>query len=698
MYNVRLVDASRVRVMAKRPKSRASHHEAANQGNRQFPVRTEVSDIQWLRGLETNRLLALLAITLAVLLCYGNTLDNDFIHDDLIEIVGNPFVKDLSHVSQILSTSAWGFGSSNESTVKSNYYRPVQYLSYAIVIKVFGAKAWGFHLVKLTGHLTVCLLLYWIVNSYWKDPKLAFLSAILYATHPANSEAVSWISGITDVSCALFFLLSWVFFLRHRVSNSIADWAGLQLSFLVGLFCKEFMITLIPLLLLFEVLESKRFPKAKALVTTYVPLLLAFATYLAFRIHAIGAFTYESQNSLVFLTRFQSGLNQIVLFSDYIRTYFFPFWLNAFHILRPVLTIWDPRFLGAVAVIGVAGWCCWALAQQLNPARRRLLILGSIWFLVTLSPVLVFFRRIGENAFAERYLYLPDLGISLVVSICLLSFQERYPKISGVIVLIVLLLATRTIARNQVWQDDLAFYGSTLRATPGHPQLLTNLGYAYLQRGRRQEALQMLEESKAKRPSTWQTHENLGRVFREMGRLDEALAAYQQAAILNPARFSLFCDQADILGAKGNFTGAIFAYQKALELESRWEIYFNLAHIYAAAKQFPEAQRSYETAAMLNPSDGRIFAGLGNLHFAQRKYPEAIVAFQRCLGLNPTDLRTWYNLADACLFENRYKEAEAAYQRALSLDSNSPRRAETGIATARARRQSMGQVNGNRPK
>ena len=78
------------------------------------------------------------------MLCYGNTLDNDFIHDDLVEIVGNPFVKDLSHVSQILSTSAWGFGSSNEATVKSNYYRPVQYLSYAIVIKVFGAKLGDF--------------------------------------------------------------------------------------------------------------------------------------------------------------------------------------------------------------------------------------------------------------------------------------------------------------------------------------------------------------------------------------------------------------------------------------------------------------------------------------------------------------------------------------------------------------------------
>jgi tetratricopeptide (TPR) repeat protein len=183
-----------------------------------------------------------------------------------------------------------------------------------------------------------------------------------------------------------------------------------------------------------------------------------------------------------------------------------------------------------------------------------------------------------------------------------------------------------------------------------------------------------------------------------MGRWDEALAAYQQAATLNPGRSSLFSDQADILGAKGDLTGAISAYQKALRLESRWETHLNLGQIYAAAKRFEEAQRSYQTAATLNPAEGRIFARLGDLLFAQHQYSEAITAYQRCLTLNPTDVRTWYNFADACLFENRYREAEAGYQRALSLDPNSPGRAETGIANARTRGQSMGQVNGNQLK
>ena len=162
-------------------------------------------------------------------------------------------------------------------------------------------KPWGYHLVKLALHLFVCLLLYWIVDSYWGDSRLALLSAVLYAVHPANSEAVSWISGITDVSCALFFLLSWLFFLRYRVKQLSCILGHPGGSFLAGLFCKEFMITLIPLLLLTEVLESKRLPKVKSLVTICVLLLLSFSAYLALRIRAIGAFTYESQHSLVFL-------------------------------------------------------------------------------------------------------------------------------------------------------------------------------------------------------------------------------------------------------------------------------------------------------------------------------------------------------------------------------------------------------------
>lgn len=633
-----------------------------------------------------RNLAALIAVGLAVLVCYANTLDNDFIHDDKVEILENQNIKDLSHISEIFSAPAWAFDSTRGAKSSSNYYRPVQYLSYALLYSVFGPAAWGYHLVKLAGHLAVCLLFFWTVILHWKDYWLALLSALLFAVHPVNSEAVSWISGITDVSGAFFFLLCWYFFLRYRSSNATSDWVALQLSFFIGLFCKEFMVTLIPLLLLFEVMETRRYPRVNHVLKIYAPLSAAFAVYLFFRIRAIGGFTFEGQYHFGYLTGAQCVLNQIVLFSTYVKTYFFPLWLNAFHTFRPVLTYSDQRFLMAGALLLGLGASCRLVWPLLERRIRTLFVLGVVWFFVTLSPVVVYFRRIGENAFAERYFYLPALGMCLAVTIVVLALPQRFKGPGRIAVMLVLLLfSARTIIRNRVWQDDLVFYESTVQASPNQGPLLINLGYAYVARGRTQEAITVLEQARALRPDIWQVHENLGRAYRELGRLDDALAAYRQATVRNPHRASVFADQASILSEQGKFSQAITVYKRALELDPQWEIYANMARIAAAARKFSEAQEAYEAAARLNPTEGRIFAGMGDLWFAQSRNAEAIAAYQKALALNASDLRSWYNLADVCVFEKRFEEAITAYEQALALSPQSAARERQGIETARIR-------------
>ncbi len=672
--------------MAKRSRRRSSQNTPPIQQTDDvaLPWAGTATLAAWLSN--NRKLSAILVITFAVLLCYVSTLDNDFIHDDKVEILGNPTVKDLSHISEILGAPAWAFDNSRGPKSSSNYYRPVQYLSYALLYRVFGPAAWGFHLVKLMGHLAVCLLFFWIVNVHWKDYWLALLSAMLFAVHPVNSEAVSWISGITDVSGAFFFLLCWFFFLRYRNSNATSDWAALLLSFFIGLFCKEFMVTLIPLLLLFETMETRRFPSLNRLLKMYAPLSAAFAVYVLLRIRAIGGFTFEGQYHFGHLTEAQSVLNQIVLLSSYLKTYFFPVWLNAFRTFHPVLTPWDHRFLMACTLLVGFGAVCRLLWPLLERRVRPLFVLGTVWFVVTLSPVVVFFRRIGENVFAERYFYLPALGMCLAVSIVVLALPQRFRGLGHkTVVLVLLLFSARTITRNGVWQDDLVFYESTVQASPNQGPLLINLGYAYIERGRRQEAVAVLEQARALRPDIWQVHENLGRAYRELGRLNEALSAYQQAAVLNPYRASLFADQASVLAAQAKFSLAIAAYQKALGLDPHWEIYANMARICAAARRFSEAQQAYEAAGRLNPGEGRIFSGMGDLWFAQSKYADAIAAYHKALALNASDLRSWYNLADACLFEKRYQEAIAAYEKALSLNPQFATRARQGIDLARSR-------------
>ena len=138
-----------------------------------------------------QRLRAFLLIGLAVFVAYANTLDNDFVHDDRIEILQNPYIQDFSHLSKILTSPAWAFRSEANEQMGSNYYRPVQYLTYSILYHLFGPSPWGYHAYKLLLHLFVCLLFYWITSQHWQDGQLALFCSLLFAVHPINTDRKS---------------------------------------------------------------------------------------------------------------------------------------------------------------------------------------------------------------------------------------------------------------------------------------------------------------------------------------------------------------------------------------------------------------------------------------------------------------------------------------------------------------------------
>ena len=142
-------------------------------------------------------------------------------HDDKQEILQNPLVRDLSKVSRILASPAWAFRTSEDKTISSNYYRPLQYLTYAILYTFLGPSPVGYHLFKLGMHVAVCLVGFWCLLKLCCNEGIPFVASLLFAVHPVNMEAVSWISGITDVSCALFFILALGLYLRSPFIRSV---------------------------------------------------------------------------------------------------------------------------------------------------------------------------------------------------------------------------------------------------------------------------------------------------------------------------------------------------------------------------------------------------------------------------------------------------------------------------------------------
>src|SRR5262245_39892693 len=550
----------------------------------------------------TRTLLVLLLISVAVFICYANTLDNDFVHDDRVEILQNPLIKDSSNLKRILTSPAWSFLRDTGEALGSNYYRPVQYLTYFGLFHLFGAAPFGYHLFKLLLHLSVCLLFFRIGQRLLVGFGGALAGSLIFAVHPANTEAVSWISGITDVTCALFFLLCFYFFLSDDERPAPHKVICLYLCFFVGMFSKETMATFIPALVIYEWLRGK-LPSRRQAIRIYLPLFLIFSTYLVIRISVIGSFTSEDQIRYNDLNWFEGILNQVVLLSQYFRTALFPLHLNAHHVFVPVHSLSDLRFWLAVLILASVFAGCAYISRHLDKRQRVILIFGVLLFIVVLSPVLIFFKRVGENVFAERYLYLPTSGLvlSLVAPFAGLKLKLQ----TGTAFLILLIpLSWGTIRRNAIWQNELVFYETTARDSPAS-SIWNNLGTAYGNAGRNQDALKAFETSVALRPNT-EAYSNSARIYSSLKRFSEAENAYLRAIEIRPQSANHYSGLGDLYFAQRRYKDAIPYYKRSLAINgNNLRVVFNLTDACRMEKRYDEAIDACRQLALLGPQQAK---------------------------------------------------------------------------------------------
>ena len=549
-------------------------------------------------------LIGLTLIALAVVITYGNTLHGEFIRDDKAEILQNPYVRDFSYVWKIFSEPAWAFGSTGPYHMVSNYYRPVQYLSYAVLFRIFGKQAWGYHLYKLVLHFLVCGLLFWILLIYWHDYFIAFCTSLLFAVHPGNTEAVSWISGITDVSCGLFFLLSLLVYLKDRVEPSLSKLILLSFLFFLGLLSKETMAVFLAVIFIYDWLETGKLPKFTRVLRLYLPLLGVFAAYLLLRIHAIGGFTDPLHIRYDFLDPFQLFLNQLLILSRYISLFFFPVALNAHHLFDPLISPFNKTFALAILVLTIALMFFSVSFKRLERDRRKALLLGLVWFVFGLLPVLIFLKRIGENIFAERYFYLPSMGLCLSFCVTLTLIKEKFSKLT-IIVFSLLLggLSLRSIERNRIWKNELVFYETTAKASPHASVILNGLGTVYSEEGRYQDAIKVFEASLAYRP-TIPAFKNLGYIYGVLGRYEDSVATYQKCITADPMDAGTYAALGDVLVKWGKNTEAVAYFQKAVELYPDSTVaLFKFADACIAVQRYDEAIQALQKIISVSPSE-----------------------------------------------------------------------------------------------
>src|SRR5208337_288444 len=160
--------------------------------------------------LDRARALLITLLVACATLPYLNILFNGFVYDDDIQVVTNPYVRSFLHVKEIFTTNVWSFKAGSPI---SNYYRPIMTLGYLLCYKLFGMRAYGFHLVSLLLHILVVCLVFVLTERLTGDRVWAFVAGALFALHPVHTESVAWIAAVTDLELTFFYLLTFGFFL-----------------------------------------------------------------------------------------------------------------------------------------------------------------------------------------------------------------------------------------------------------------------------------------------------------------------------------------------------------------------------------------------------------------------------------------------------------------------------------------------------
>ena len=616
----------------------------------------------------------LFVLLLLAVLPYVNTLPNGFVYDDNNEVLTNPYIRGFSHVGEIFSTRILAHLGARGAT---NYYRPISIFGFLICYKLFGMLPYGFHLANVVLHTIIVCMLFGLTKRLFKDEWLAFVASAIFALHPIHTESVAWVSGITDLDLAVFYIATfWLFLASARPNGGRSEWMnlGMALSFVLTLLSKEQAITLPLLATLFEhFYRDDRFRTTfRQKMARYGMLWLLMPVYVLFRIRFFGAF------APVQLTRnvswYEAVLSAFPLTLRYLWMMIWPVRLIAFYPFHKSTTPLD-----AVVLAGVVAVVCCVLLFVALWKRHHLVSFGLIWFFLNIAPVLNS-RWLGPNVFTERYLYLPSAGLCWVAAWWIRDIWKGSAAGSRVgrsvftacLAVVGVLCFVRIVLRNRDWRDDETYYRVTLadmpeaeglrlnlgalywnhmrpddaerewklalKVSPNSAQLLNNLGLASVGRKQNDEAIAYFERSMRLRPNYTDAHLNLGRLYEAAGRIPEAENQLQAAVALAPLNI-----------AARNELGTL---------------YFSAGRLREAAEQFKASMESIPNAGAVD--------SLGDIALREGRRDQAEQDYRQAIGLDEVDERAHLGLAAILEAQGHNAEAESEYRAVLSVDPLNP--------------------------
>ena len=554
----------------------------------------------------------------------------------------------------------WAFTSS-----EADNWHPVTWISHIIDYQLFKLKPWGHHLGNILLHAVNTALLYLLLWSLTGAVKRSFFVAALFGIHPLHVESVAWVSERKDVLSTFFWLLMMMAYVRYARGFKVPGskfkvYYGLGLLFLtLGLMSKPMVVTAPFVLLLldywplrrisdlrFAIYESKDGPKPQ----DSLPLgKLVWEKAPFFLIAGIASYvTYAVQKTHAVVRMIGPGVrveNALISYCRYVGKLFCPINLAVYY---PHPGEW-PLWMAVLAAVALLVVSVAALALRF---RAPYFIMGWLWFLGTLVPT-IGLVQVGAQAMADRYMYVPSIGLFIVLAWGLPDLAAAWKWPLGRRGLAAAGLAALagcsiiTLLQLRYWKNSEAIFRRAVNVTEENYIAEANLGIALTtEPGKLQEAIALLRESLRIAPNVEVAQAGLARALWKAGDLAGATEHFVAAGRLTSDLPEPSFGAGTMLVLQGKPAEAVEHFQRALRLRPEWAPALKgLGDAMSLQGDVNGAIEQYLAAARMNPNDVEAQSDLAVLYSREHKMPEAISRYREVLRLQPDSVPALNNLA-----------------------------------------------------
>ncbi len=527
-----------------------------------------------------KNLACLIFLAIACFAIYGNTLKNDFVLDDYPLIVDNPNIKSLKFLPSFFSSDIYNYGGSGQT----NYYRPILLASYSLDYAFWGLNPAGFHLTNILIHILNSLLVFLLLESAFSGKRLAFSTALLFCIHPIQTSAVGYISGRADLLSALFILSGLNFIWNYFKTCNLKYYLLTLIAAAAAIFSRENGIIFIFLAFL-TTIELKVARKTRFFAFTGIALVVFFC--LINRALITPAQLQTGTIPISPLPLHLELLNIINVLKEYSLLLLFPYPLYLMRTAPVVhtLSISIITFIAATFVL---------ITISIKYRSSRLKF-GLLWAAICLMPLFmtIYFSQTLGVMMAEHWLYLPSIGIFLILSSASIVLKKRQFLW---LALLTLAYGVSTVYANTIWRDDIVLSRHLLKNSPDNGVAYLNLAVAHLRRGEYEQALKTLDAlSSPEAGINWKIQNYLGLIYEGKKDFKKAEFHFKKAANIYPESYIPFFNLGNLYTELGKQDIALAYYKKALESNpSRKEVLIKTADCLQELGMYPQARRSLE--------------------------------------------------------------------------------------------------------